>query len=227
MLVSIIIPAYNSIKFIRNCVYSAVGQEFDREQFEVIVVDDGSTDDTFGELQLIQSMNSDIMQLFKKENGGPASALNVGIRMARGEWIKWLSSDDVLKPNALEIFFAEPREKGCIYYTNYEIIDENGNFKKEFIEPGWPEEKLWEFFFGNGSSSFIHRSVFDTCGLFDESLPASEDYEFWLRATMLYGVKMRLIPKITLQYRNHPGQLTHKMRGKYDMEIKQAIKARL
>lgn len=232
MLVSIIIPVFNGIKYIRNAVYSALDQQGFRD-FEVIAVDDGSTDDTTGALALIQSMNEDRLRVYRQEkNAGPASALNIGIKNAKGDFIKWLSADDMLYPYSLKrmmdyISKLEPEEiKNTIFYTHYRIIDENGNFKRDLKEPGHPESYLWERFFGNGSSSLIHKNVFEKCGLFDEGLLHSEDYEFWLRATQIYGVKMHLIPEFLLMYRNHPDQLTHKVGGTLDNVIKEKIRER-
>jgi GT2 family glycosyltransferase len=114
-----------------------------------------------------------------------------------------------------------------IYYTNYHVIDHRGIFLHDFKEPGHPEEMLWNFFFGNGSTTLIHSEIFEKIGNFDAGLPHSEDYEFWLRATMLHGIKMKLIPLFTLNYRQHPDQLTNKIGGTLDKAIKEGIKLRM
>lgn len=215
--ISVIIPVYNGEKYIKECIESAQKQTF--SSYEIIVVDDGSTDTTLDTITKFENIT-----VLIKPNGGTASALNCGIRNAKGQWIKWLSADDVMKPDCLEKLFENLKETDRIYYTNYEIIDENGNFVKNFIEPIRKEPELWSFFFGNGSSSIIHKSVFEKCGMFDEDLGHSEDYEFWLRATQAYGVKMQLIPEVTIQYRRHPDQLTNKVGGSLDSLIKNKIK---
>jgi len=237
VLVSIVIPAYNAVKFIRDAVYTALNQSLAYPEFEVIVVDDGSTDDTWGAAALIKSMNPGRVQLIRKENGGPASALNAGIKVAKGEWIKWLSADDMMYPSCLEdmLWYIDKIKmsdikynyKRVIYYSDYDIVNEYGAITGEFIEPGRMEEDLWKLFFGNGSSSLIHKNVFTLCGLFDESYKHSEDYEFWLRATMIYGVHMFRIPTKTIKYRMHPGQLTKKYGGQLDKKIQDSIRARL
>jgi len=234
VLVSVIIPAYNCVKFIRHAVYSALNQSLSRHEYEIIVVDDCSTDDTAGACALIRSLNTDVVKLYRKDkNGGPASALNTGIIRSKGEWIKWLSADDLMYPSCLEdlLWHADNQQpfpygadpQNTIFYTDYDYIDEDGKVTGEFIEPGRPESDLWKLFFGNGSSSFIHRSVFEKCGLFRE-LPHSEDYEFWLRASQLYGVRLVRIPVKSIQYRQHPGQLTNRFGGKLDKEIKALIR---
>src|SRR3990167_10777816 len=118
---SIIIPVYNGEKYIKECVISALNQTI---QCEVIVVNDGSTDKTHDLLCGVPNITYLI-----KANGGTASALNIGIRNSTSKWIHWLSADDVLYPNAVEIMLKEiaitPNQKNYIYYSNYDIIDEH------------------------------------------------------------------------------------------------------
>ena len=231
MIVSVIIPVFNGEEFIKQAIDSALRQS-ETIGIEVIVVNDGSTDRTE---EILKDRRQDEWDLLKrarfryinKKNGGPASALNLGILNARGEWIKWLSADDVMKDDCIETLMKYVTDKDCIYYTHYHIIDQNGKHKRDLKEPVRDESDLWKFFYGNGSSSIIHRSGFDTCGYFDETLPHSEDYEFWLRATQIFKIRLRLIPEFTISYRNHPGQLTHKVGGTLDAKIKAKIKSQL
>ena len=229
MLVSIIIPTFNQGKYLRECIISALNTDMPAHEFEVIVVNDGSTDETSD----ICLEFADKINYVYKENGGTASALNAGIALSEGDYIHWLSSDDVILPDAcrkmLKWIAANDTEEmvNTIYYTNYHVIDDRGLFLRDFKEPGHDESVLWDKFFGNGSTSLIHREVFRKIGDFDSGLPHSEDYEFWLRATMLHGVKMTLIPIFTINYRNHAEQLTNKVGGSLDKAIKIAIKERM
>jgi len=225
--VSIIIPVYNGEKYLKEAIDSALNQTY--KDIEVIVIDDGSTDKTTAILK------DSVVRLHGKvrmhaTNRGTAAALNTGIELAQGDYIKWLSADDVLLPQAIEsmmwFVLADSRRENTIYYTNYHIIDQYGKHKKDWIEPETPPD-LWKRFYGNGSSTLIHKSVFKKCGLFDESLRHSEDYEFWLRATQIYGINLTLIPIFTINYRNHPDQLTHKVGGSLDKQIKDSIRKRL
>lgn len=215
--VSIIIPVYNGEKYIKECVESALAQTYD--SYEVIVIDDGSTDKTLDILCGI-----DFITVLIKPNGGTASALNTGIRNAKGKWIKWLSADDVLYPDALRTMMESVNDDHTIYYTNYHIIDSDSNIIGQFVEPNRDTNQLWDLFFGNGSSSLIHRNVFEKCGLYDESLTHSEDYEFWLRVTQVYGVRMKLLPFFSLKYRRHPDQLTNRVGGSLDSLIKNKVR---
>jgi len=223
VLVSIIIPVYNCEKYIEQAILSAVHQSY--HDFEIIVVNDGSTDKT---LHIILELMSKFphIRLFSKKNGGPASALNAGIEQAKGTWIKWLSADDEMYPHCLEQMMAQAKYTDVIYYSHYDYIDEDGKITGEFIEPDHPVVYLWERFFGNGSSTLIHREVFAKCGLFNAALPHSEDYEFWLRATQVYGTRMQLVPIKTIRYRRHSGQLTNKVGGSLDKIIKEKIRER-
>lgn len=193
---------------------SAINQTYD--DLEIIVVNDGSTDYT---LDIIKKY-SDMIKIINKPNGGTASALNAGIDAMQGEWFKWLSADDVLYPNAIEILLNEARNLGnkannYIFYTNYDIIDDTGTIIKDFIEPNYNNLSnfersiiLLDHYYGNGSSCLIKKSIFDEIGRFNENIGYAEDYEFWLRACVLNYYNLYLIPQKTLQYRVHKKQLT-------------------
>ncbi|HSA75497.1 MAG TPA: glycosyltransferase [Candidatus Nitrosocosmicus sp.] len=214
--VSIIIPVYNGEKYIEECIKSALSQTF--ESVEVIVVNDGSTDSTHDILKYVNNITYLI-----KPNGGTASALNLGIKNSNGNWIHWLSADDVLYPTAVEDMMNEisvtPNNQNYIYYSNYDIIDENSVRIGEFIEPLTrnfcsKEERFKELlgnYYGNGSSTMIHKSVFEKVK-YDESLAHSEDYDFMLNV-MKNGFDMKLIPIKTLKYRRHKDQLTNTVGG--------------
>jgi len=221
-MITIIIPVYNCEKYVKFAIESALNQTY--KDKEIIVVDDGSTDGTLNILTKITGIT-----VLIKPNGGTASALNTGIRNAKGEWIKWLSADDVLYPDALETMMKRIEKmddiNNSIFYTHYDIIDESGIITHHFEEPETREDgELWKRFYGNGSSSLIHKKVFEKCGLFDSSLRHSEDYEFWLRCSV-YGVKLQLIPEYTLKYRRHPDQLTNKIGGSLDEQIRKKIQS--
>ena len=210
--VSIIIPVYNGEKYIFEAIISALNQTI---PCEVIVVNDGSTDKTHDLLCGVHEITYLI-----KNNGGTASALNIGIRNSSGEWIHWLSADDVLYEDAIENMLKNIDNNEKIYYSNYDIIDENSQVIGEFIEPiernfRTREERFKELmgnYYGNGSSTMIHKTVFEKIGYFDESLGHSEDFDFKLKA-IKNGIDLKLIPIKTLKYRYHSEQMTHKVGG--------------
>ena len=213
---SIVIPVYNGEQYIEKTIRSAIMQMYN--DFEIIVVNDGSTDRT----EEIVSEYKSMVRLINKTNGGTASALNKGIEAMskKSEWFKWLSADDLLYENSLYHVKEEIGKLGennvkNIFYTHYDIVNHEGNFVKEFIEPDYNKLSSFErnvilldHYYGNASSSFIHKSMFKEVGLFDETVGYAEDYDFWLRACVLHGMKLHLIPIKSLQYRIHQNQLS-------------------
>ena len=106
MKVSIVIPVYNTEKYISSCIESALNQTYD--DIEILVINDGSTDST---LSIITKFEKKI-KIINKKNGGTASALNYGIKNMSGQWFKWLSADDLLKNNAIEKLVLEINKLG-------------------------------------------------------------------------------------------------------------------
>ena len=94
--VSIVIPIFNGEKYLDECIKSALNQIY--SNIEIIAVDDGSTDNS---LKILKKYSNRI-KIIQKQNGGTASALNLGIKQMSGEWFKWLSQDDILYPNAID-----------------------------------------------------------------------------------------------------------------------------
>lgn len=211
--ISIVIPVYNAQEFLEECINSALNQTYSK--IEVIAVDDGSTDLS----SVILKRYSDKITIITKKNGGTASALNYGISAMTGTWFKWLSADDILYPNALEEMILEAvkteNKENTIFYSNYDIIDSNGNIIEKFIEPSYNQLEtfqqgviLLDHYFGNGTTSLIHRSAIQRYGIFDETIGYKEDYEFWLRYCVLHKCRLHLIPKTLAKYRVHQKQLT-------------------
>lgn len=228
MKVSIVIPVYNTEKYLDECIRSALNQTY--HDTEVIAVNDGSKDNS---LKILEQY-SDKIKIISKANGGTASALNAGIKNMSGQWFKWLSADDLLYPTAIEelVNAAENsrNKENTIFYSNYDIIDSNGNIIKQFIEPDYNNLDQFEFntilldhYIGNGITSLIHKSAFDKYGLFDETIGFQEDYELWMRYCLQYNCRLYLIPKILAKYRVHQNQLTNKKVGE---SLKNADKVR-
>jgi len=228
MKVSIIIPVYNAEKYLEESLNSALNQTY--QDLEIIAVDDGSTDNS----PKILKKYSDKIRIITKKNGGTASALNVGINKATGDWIKWLSADDVLYPNAVEELILEAEKlqnkKNTILYSNHDRIDSSGKVIKQFIEQNCNDMNpfdvnviLLDHFIGNATTSLIHKSLFDKYGYFDEKIGYQEDYELWLRFCLQFNCRLHLVPKILAKYRIHERQLTITMVDK-NLENKEKIR---
>jgi len=206
-LVSIIIPTYNRADVLPQAIESALKQTY--KNIEVVVVDDGSKDNTS---DVCKDYGSQIKYV-RKQNGGIGSALNRGIAEMRGEWFKWLSSDDYLQPEAVELLLRKAWDENAkIVYGSYRIVDREGRVV------GFHPERSWDYLsfaaqlvrqhIGNGSSILMHRSVFEKVGLFDEKLKAGEDYDLWLRACLLHKFRFKCVSAFILNYRAHEKQLT-------------------
>ncbi|MGB6464511.1 MAG: glycosyltransferase [Nitrosotalea sp.] len=227
MRVSIIVPVYNAEKYLEECIDSAINQTY--QDIEIIAVNDGSTDNS---LEILKKY-SDKIKIISKKNGGTASALNTGIKAMTGEWFKWLSADDVLYPKFVEELILESKNienKNLILYTNYDIIDSEGNLMNQRIERNFNNSDpfevnviLLDHHIGNGTTSLIHKLIIDKYGMFDEVIGYREDYELWLRYCILYKCRLYLVPKILAKYRIHENQIT---KGKIRKSLMQSEKIR-
>jgi len=202
-------PVYNGSPFLRQSLDSILAQTY--ADFEVIVVDDGSTDNT---PEILASYGPRI-RAFRKPNGGGASAINFGIGQAHGDWIAWLSADDLWEPTNLERQAATIAEDPFIglLYTDFATIDAEGNVISRVHLPPPPTRParvvaLMRRCFINGCASLIHRDVFAHVGLFDEADRLTYDYDMWLR--IIPNFEIRYLPEVLAYYRVHPGQLSRR-----------------
>ena len=116
-LISVIIPLYNKRDFILGTIDSVLKQKYG--DYEIIVVDDGSTDDS---ISVVETISDNRLRLFRKQNGGPSSARNYGVQQAKGDWIFFLDADDTLEEGALEIIandILKLRNTDAITYNLY------------------------------------------------------------------------------------------------------------
>jgi len=214
MKVSIIIPVYNEEKYLEESLKSAINQTY--PNIEIIAINDGSTDKS---LEILRKYSSKI-KIFSKKNGGLASALNAGIKAAEGEWIKYLSADDIMYPQAIEELISEAKKlkdkKNIILYSNYERIDSEGKIIDAILEPDYGKFDAFDFkvmlldhICGSDGTVLMHKSILDKYGLFDETVIA-EDWEFRLRHCILHNCSLHHVPIILYKRRIHQGQLTKK-----------------
>ena len=188
--VSIIIPVYNGSNYLSEAIDSALAQTY--ENVEIIVVNDGSTDD--GATEKIAKSYGERIRYFSKENGGVSSALNYGIRQMTGEWFSWLSHDDLYAPKkiehsvkALAKFNPENLEKTIVYTDGILIKSDHSkikSFKRYFSEDRIysGEEAAYAIACSGvmcGCCLLIHKSAFDDIGFFDETLRYSQDALMW------------------------------------------------
>jgi glycosyltransferase involved in cell wall biosynthesis len=180
MQVSVIIPTYNRAQRLGKAIDSVLVQS--HQDFELIVVDDGSEDNTD---ELIENYNSDIVYI-RQENSGAAAARNRGIEKARYNLLAFLDSDDWFAENKLKTQIqAMNRNPSClishtneIWYRNGQILNQKLKHKKS---SGDIFAQSLELCAVGMSTIMIHKEIFDRYGFFDEGYPCCEDYEFWLR----------------------------------------------
>jgi len=232
-LVSVVIPVYNSEKFLEECLDSILAQTY--QNIEIIAVDDGSTDSSPDILERY----SDKINIISQKNQGLASALNLGISKMKGNWLKWFSPDDVMCSNTIETLIDEAKNHSdnTILYSNWNIIDDTGNILREFHESNYNE--LSEFDFNvrlldgqqiNVNTTLIPAIFLKKYGIRELDEPVAIDYDFFLRSALLHGVKFHLISQPLVKYRIHSDQLSHKNISKtlnYISEIKDKILMKL
>ena len=168
--VSVIIPAYNSAKIVRDAIDSALAQT--HQPVEILVIDDGSRDNT---AEVVAAYPPPV-RLLRKANGGPASARNLGARVAQGKWLAMLDADDTWAPKKLE------RQLACVTEDNIAIVHGPANHLLQ-VPAEISFEQLWAQNWIVNSSCMIRRDVFEALGGFDEErqLICVEDYNLWLR----------------------------------------------
>ena len=211
MRVSVIIPTHNRAHALQRAIDSVLRQT--APAFEVIVVDDGSTDDTGRVLRKFPQ----VRVVRRQENRGVAAARNAGISSAAGNWFAFLDSDDEWLPGKLEAQRAYHREnpETLISQTD-EIWVRNG----VRVNPGARHKKLGGCIFKEGirlclvspSAVIIHRSVMENVGLFDEGMPVCEDYDLWLRVAKRYPIGY-LPRRLIVKYGGHADQLSRRYWG--------------
>ncbi len=204
--VSVIIPAYNRAWILKEAVDSVLSQEF--YDFELIVVDDGSEDNT----QDILAIYEDRIKVIRQKNKGVSSARNKGITSSFGKYIAFLDSDDLWLPGKLstQLAFFESNPEALICQTE-EIWVKNG----KRVNPGKRHKKISGFYLEKSlelcmvspSAVMVKRNLFDIVGLFDEKLPACEDYDMWLRINSRHPIYLIDTPLI-IKRGGHKDQLS-------------------
>ena len=207
-MISVIIPTFNRAKLLVEAVRSVVDQKDVPEDVEIIVVDDGSTDNTREALAALAGK----IAYIRHEHSGVSKARNLGISRSSGEWIAFLDSDDLWLPGKLRAqmkFFSDHPE--TFLCQTDEIWIRNGrrlNARKYHRKPsGYCFPLLLERCLVSPSAVVVHRRVFDLAGLFDESLPACEDYDLWLRIGCRFPIGLVEKPLI-VKRGGHPDQLS-------------------
>ncbi len=206
--VSIVIPVYNRADMIHRALASALAQSF--TDFEILLVDDGSTDGTLSVLRSYTDPRIRIIEL--AVNGGAACARNVGIRAARGEMVAFLDSDDEWLPTKLAeqvaAFENAPAGMDISCTDLYLHLLDDGKIveKRHTVPTDWSEAMMAGCDLSPGSTLLARSTAFDRIGLLDETMRRFEDWDWLVRYTQQGGT-IHLVPKILVRVYNRRGRL--------------------
>ena len=198
-LVSIVIPTFNSERFLRECLDSVINQDY--ANLEIIIVDGSSDDQT---LVILQEYSRIISTLISEDDTGIYNAINKGICIAKGDLIKILNSDDVLEFDSIKKVvnvyssLKNPRTEDVLIMGWLQRIDENSNagriwgrkdrvgYFENLLHPSW----------------FMSKSVYNNLGLYDESYRIASDYDYYLKVLTCQCVNIVKMPEVLVRYRS-------------------------
>lgn len=208
---SIIMPVYNGRNYFADALMSAIYSS--GEQDEIVVIEDGSNDG--GVKSIVENAQDYRVRYFQKDNGGVASALNYGLRVAQNPYFCWLSHDDLFLPNRLE----EDRKlrmfcSDIVTFSSFYLFGANTNYirlinRKEFALCRHFATRLLARRFMNGCTVTAPISKLKKFGFFDEELRHTQDYDMWLK--ILQEQKFSYIEAPTVMSRQHRNQDSKKM----------------
>ena len=207
-LISVIMPCYNAAGFLSEALESVLGQTY--PSIELIVVDDGSTDDS---LAILRGYG-DRIKLVTQPNQGPYPARNNGLEHAAGEYIAFLDADDWWRPDCLEkLHEALDRCNSCaLSYCGWHSVGLKGKRGEPYVPPDYElQDKATRFLKGAAPwpihAALVRRGVIDEVGGFDLDLGTCMDYDLWLRIAVAKPIVR--VPEVLAFYRHHDsGQIT-------------------
>jgi glycosyltransferase involved in cell wall biosynthesis len=229
-MLSVIIPTHNRASILKEALISVLDQDYFRRAgreraFEVLVIDDGSEDET---REVVRSFGEPVVY-HRRPHRGVSAARNHGLKIAGGEFIAFLDSDDLWKKQKIStqmaFFKAFPRASVC---TTEEIWVRRGrrlNPGRKHLKPsGWIFDRILSLCLLSLSCCLFRREVFDVVGVFDETLPVCEDYDFSLRLALKYPVHLIASP-LVVKRGGHPDQLSYRYWGMDRFRIQALEKA--
>jgi glycosyltransferase involved in cell wall biosynthesis len=201
--VTVIIPAYNHGRFLGEALESVLAQTY--QDLEVLVVDDGSTDDT----QAVVARNAPSVHYIRQSHAGPAAARNRGIAASHGELIAFLDADDRWYPGkvAFQVAYLDAHPQAGVVFTKFLVTDEWGRalyaYPHTFRYGHNPFEALLVWPYGSMNTAMIKRVCLEKVGVFDENLTGAEDWDLWLRLAPHYD--FGYVDSVLATYRQSAG----------------------
>lgn len=215
--VSVIIPAYNVAPYIREAIASALSQTL--TDFELVVVDDGSTDRT---AEIVRAVDDPRIRLVQQTNQGSGAARNRGLAETTAPYVSFLDGDDLWLPGKLEAQaeWLDRHPETDLVFGRSQVIHEDGTVagRALFGRPGPAsvENMLVEDVIGNGSCQMLRRQAIEQAGHFDTTLQASVDGDLWLRVALLRKNNVFGLDQLVTLYRRRAGQISGNWCLKYD-----------
>jgi glycosyltransferase involved in cell wall biosynthesis len=226
--ISVIIPSYNRENEIPQAIESVLAQTY--KNFEIIVVDDGSTDGT--EKRLQEYINKKQIHYFRKDNSGPSSARNYGLNLAKGQYIAFLDSDDLWLPIKLEVQmrrFADQIDLGLVYSNVLSYNPDQGHvflrYNKKLPSGFILDELIYKKVNLVPSSILVKKSTLDEVGAFDEVLKIHEDRDLHIRIAKI--CRMEAIQEPLAIFRLHGKILPKDPHSQYDFQVTKDCETRI
>jgi glycosyltransferase involved in cell wall biosynthesis len=230
--ISVIIPTYNYGEFICDSIESVINQTY--KDFEIIVVDDGSTDNT---PEVVKKYKDRVSYIYK-ENEGPSSARNYGIKNAKGEYLCFLDSDDIFLPEKLELqakYMEDHRDDNIgLIYSDYYCVSRKLKIIDYYESIGFSSQieaikYLFNYNYINTSTVMIPKTCIDRIGIFNEKYRYLEDYDLWLRLGCNYKFLYINEPlvKTRSHYKNHRNKVGDVEMINNAKKIKEDIRSQL
>lgn len=229
-LVSVVVPSYNHAKYVKETILSIVNQTY--QNIELIVIDDGSKDNS---IKILQNLQKEFgFTLIVRENRGLVKTLNEGLSLANGEYFCVVASDDIFMLNKIElqVDFMEKNPDYALCFGKMKIIDENSNYVKDFkfkrIKSGFMFYKLFsKQFIITAPTVMLKRNILESVGGYSSEFNI-EDFPLWLKLSLDYP--FGYLDEILVSYRIHGANMssniakniqeTHKILDKYNIDNK-------
>jgi glycosyltransferase involved in cell wall biosynthesis len=213
--VTVLMSCYDASRWLRSAIDSVLCQTF--ENFEFILVDDGSADETWNIIKAYRDRDQRIIAI-RKANTGLSDSLNVGIANARGAWIARLDADDLCEPNRIEeqLRFVREHPDVVLLGTGFVEIDEHGRAVKKHLFPSGHRElvrnleRIQRFF--PHSSAFFRRRIAQDSGSYNRLFRKTQDWDLWLRITERGN--LACLKDYLVRVRKHSGQISNTSAGK-------------
>lgn len=226
--ISVVMPVFNGSQFVEKTLQSVLDQTEPPE--ELIIVDDGSRDNTVDLIRsFMEGKRPIVWKLIERGHEGPGAARNCGVREAQGEWIAFLDSDDLWVPEKLERLkrSMETHSETNVFSHSVFVEHPGGRrslfaFHRKYHNPSNPFAALYETNYLVTSALCVKRSLLLEAGLFDESLPAAQDYEMWLR--MAKRMRIQFLEEPLGVYKVRPNNISSRIWRRMACETRVAWK---